>query len=92
MGYHTNSGIVTRLYGCCTLRASEQRDLTEMLSRIECAHEALLPILILDIALALTLCDDVKVIGCLALLDFDLLWLAHHELNLRDDVVLDFRV
>lgn len=63
-----------------------------MLSRIECAHEALLPILILDIALALTLCDDVKVIGCLALLDFDLLWLAHHELNLRDDVVLDFRV
>ena len=89
---HANGGVVARLYCSSALGAGEQRDLTEVLPRVECAHEALLAILVLDIALAFALCDDVKVVGGLALLNLDFLWLAHDQLDLRDDIVLDFGV
>ena len=63
-----------------------------MLARVERANEPLLPMLILDEALTFALCDNEEVIRRFALLNFDLLRLAHYQLNLRDHVVFDFRV
>ena len=63
-----------------------------MLARVERANEPLLPVLILDKALTFTLRDNEEVIRSLSLLNFDLLGLAHHQLNLRDHIVFDFRV
>ena len=63
-----------------------------MLSGVERANEPLLPMLILDEALTFSLRDNEEVIRRFSLLNFDLLGLAHHQLNLRDHVVFDFRV
>ena len=63
-----------------------------MLARVERANEPLLPVLILDEALTLTLRDNEEVICSLALLNFDLFRLAHHQLDFRDHVVFDFRI
>ena len=49
-----------------------------MLSGVERANEPLLPMLILDEAFTFSLRDNEEVICCLALLNFDLLGLAHH--------------
>ena len=63
-----------------------------MLARVERANEPLLPVLILDEALTLTLRDNEEVICSLALLNFDLFRLAHHQLDFRDYIVFDFRI
>jgi len=48
--------------------------------------------LILNEALTLTFGDDKEILVSLALLDFDLLRLAHHKLDFCDDIVFNFRV
>ena len=63
-----------------------------MLPGIESTHESFLPMLILNEALTLTFGDDKEILVSLALLDFDLLGLAHHKLDFCDDIVFNFRV
>jgi len=75
--HHPDCRVVLRLNRRRALRPSQQGDLTEVLSGIQCAYEALLAVLVLDEALALALGDNVEVVGGLALLDLDLLRLAH---------------
>ena len=64
-----------------------------MLTWVEGTYEPVkLGSLILDEALTLTLRDNEEVICSLALLNFDLFRLAHHQLDFRDHVVFDFRI
>ena len=63
-----------------------------MLSRVECSDEPLLSVLILNEAFTLTLRDDEEIISRLSLLNLNLLRLTHDKLNLRNNVVFDFRV
>lgn len=60
-----------------------------MLTRVERPYKSLLSVFVFDKALTLALGDDVEVVCCLALLDLDLFWLAHDELNFGNHVVFD---
>ena len=63
-----------------------------MLPRVECSDEPLLSVLILNEAFTLALRDDEEIISRLSLLNLNLLRLTHDKLNLRNNVVFDFRV
>ena len=63
-----------------------------MLSRVDCALESFLSVLVLHEALALALGDNEEVVVLLTLLNLDFLWLAHHELNLGDHIVFHVRI
>ena len=89
---HAYCRIVLGLDGGRALRARQQSYLTEVLAGVERSNEPLLPMFILNEALTLALRDNEEVICSLALLNFDLFRLAHHQLNFRDHVVFDFRV
>ena len=89
---HAYRRVVLCLDCRCALGTSQQCNLAKVLTWADRAHEPLLPVLVLDEALALALCNDEEVVVFLALLDLYLLRLAHHELNLRDHVVLHVRV
>ena len=89
---HAYRRIVLGLNGSRAFRPSEEGDLSEVLSRIQRPYKSFLSMLILDEALTVALGNDEEVVGGLSLLNFDLLRLAHYQLNLRDHVVFDFRV
>ena len=89
---HAYRRIVLGLNGSRAFRPSEECDLSEVLSRIQCPYKSFLSMLILDEALTVALGNDEEVVGGLSLLHFDLLWLTHDQLNLGDHVVLDLRV
>ena len=63
-----------------------------MLARVQSSDVPLLAILILHKTLAFALGNDKEVICCLTLLYLNLLRLAHHQLNLRDHVVLHLAI
>ena len=87
--HHADRRVILGLDGCRSFRAREQRNLTEVLSRAERAHESLLTVLILYEALALSLGNDKEIVCCLTLLNFNLFWLTHYQLDLCDHVVFD---
>lgn len=89
---HTDGGVVLGLDRRCTLRVRQERNLSEVLARLQHTNETLFSLLVLDPALAFALSDDEKVKRCFTLLDLDLLRLAHDEFDFSDHVVLDLGV
>ena len=89
---HTDCGVILRLDRRCALRSSQKSDFSEVLSRVDCALESFLSVLVLHEALALALGDNEEVVVLLTLLNLDFLWLAHHELNLGDHIVFHVRI
>lgn len=63
-----------------------------MLPRVEWSDKTLLSIFILDKTFALAFRDNKEVAIIFALLNFDLLWGRHDELNFGDDKVFDFLI
>ena len=89
---HADRGVIFCLDRRCALRSGQKSDFSEVLSRVDCALESFLSVLVLHEAFALSLGDNEEVVVLLTLLNLDFLWLAHHELNLGDHIVFHVRI
>lgn len=87
---HANRAVILGLNRRRPLRLCQKGNLPEMLPRLQHPYKTFLTFLVLDPALAFALGYDEKVVSGLALLNFNLLGLAHYKLDLGYHIVLDF--